>query len=297
MASLLNQSANLIAFVRVVEAGSFSAAARNAGTTPSAISKSIGRLESELGAKLFRRSTRLLSLTQEGQAFFERIAPLLREIEDSADAIRPASAAQGRLRVSMPSDLGRILMKPLAWVFLPANPELELDMTLLDRHVDVIGEGYDVVFRVGAVADSDLKVRTLAELDMALVASPQLLARWGTPTSLDALRELPFVRYLLRGRTLPVTFKDGSVIVPRGQFGLDSGSGLRAAALCGTGVAYLMKCTVQEDIDRGNLVQLMTQQILPRLPLQALHAFGRLAPARVGLLSDFVAAQMQSMSR
>lgn len=297
MPSLLNQSANLIAFVRVVEAGSFSAAARNAGTTPSAISKSIGRLEAELGVKLFQRSTRTLSLTQDGQAFFERVAPLLREIDESADAIRPASAAQGRLRVSMPSDLGRLLMKPITSVFLAQHKTLELDLTLLDRHVDVIAEGFDVVFRVGSVADSELKVRTLSELDMALVAAPAFLSQWGEPSSIEALRELPFVRYLLRGRSLPVTFRDGSVIVPHGRIGVDSGFGLRAAALNGMGVAYLMKCTVQEDLDRGDLVQLLKRNPLPRLPLQALHAFGRLVPARVGLLSDFIAKQMQLLVR
>lgn len=297
MPSLLNQSSNLIAFVRVVEAGSFSAAARNAGTTPSAISKSIGRLEADLGVKLFRRSTRTLSLTEDGQAFFERVAPLLREIDESADAIRPASAAQGRLRVSMPSDLGRLLMKPITSVFLAQHQTLELDLTLLDRHVDVIGEGFDVVYRVGSVADSALKVRTLCELDMALVAAPALLSQWGEPSSIEALRELPFVRYLLRGRSLPVAFRDGSVIVPNGRIGVDSGFGLRAAALNAMGVAYLMKCTVQEDLDRGDLIQLLKQHPLPRLPLQALHAFGRLVPARVGLLSDFIAKQMQLLVR
>ncbi len=296
MPSLLNQSANLIAFVRAVEAGSFSAAARNAGTTPSAISKGIGRLEAELGAKLFRRSTRTLSLTQDGQAFFERVAPLLREIDESADAIRPSSAAQGRLRVSMPSDLGRLLMKPLTTVFLARHEALELDLTLLDRHVDVIGEGYDVVYRVGAIADSDLKARTLAQLDMALVASPALLAQHGEPSSIEELRDLPFVRYLLRGRSLPLTFRDGSIVVPHGRIGVDSGFGLRAVALNGMGVAYLMKCTVQDDLDRGELVQLMKQHPLPPLSLHALHAFGRLAPARVGLLSDFIARQMQLLA-
>ncbi|MNW05774.1 LysR substrate binding domain protein [compost metagenome] len=101
----------------------------------------------------------------------------------------------------------------------------------------------------------------------------------------------------MRGRSLPVTFRDGSVIVPTGQVGLDSGFGLRAAALSGIGVAYLMKCTVQADLDGGDLVQLLEHHHLPSLPLQALHAFGKLAPARVGLLSDFVAAQMRSIAK
>lgn len=296
MGSLLNQSASLVAFVRAVEAGSFSAAARNAGTTPSAISKGIARLEAELGIKLFRRSTRTLSLTPDGRAFFDRVAPLLRDIEESADAIRPTNGTSGRLRVSMPSDLGRLLMPRIATGFLALHPDLELDLILMDRQVDVIGEGYDVVFRVGEPVESELKTRVLARLEMALVAAPSFLDEQGHPETLDELRALPFVRYLWRGRSLPVTFADGSTIVPQGRMGLDTGFGLRTAALNGMGVAYLMKCTVQEDLDRGDLVQVMTHLRLPLRPLNAMHAFGRLPPARVRLFADFIGREMVSSS-
>jgi DNA-binding transcriptional LysR family regulator len=296
MSSVLNQSAGLVAFVRAVEAGSFSAAARNAGTTPSAISKAVRRLEGELGARLFRRSTHTLSLTPDGQLFFDRVAPLLRELQDSADAMRSADGVRGRLRVSMPGELGRLLMEAVTTRFLVAHPHLELDLALADRHVDVIAEGYDVVFRVGTVPASELKTRTLAHLDMALVASPAFLRRAGEPDSIRELRELPFVRYVFGGRTLPLVFADGTTITPRGRFSLDTGFGLRAAALSGMGITHLMKCTVQDDLDRGDLVQLMRDQRLPALPLRALHAFGGLAPARVRLLSDFIAREMQRLA-
>jgi DNA-binding transcriptional LysR family regulator len=296
MSSLSNQPAGLAAFVRAVEAGSFSAAARNAGTTPSAISKAVRRLEVELGTQLLRRSTRTLALTPDGQAFFDRVAPLLRGLQDAADAIRPGGGARGRLRVSMPGELGRLLMEPITTRFLAVHPQLELDLALADRHVDVIAEGYDVVFRVGTVMASELRMRTLASLDMVLVASPAFLRRAGEPRSIQELRELPFVRYVFGGRTLPLAFADGATITPRGRLGLDTGFGLRAAALSGMGVAHLMKCTVQADLDRGDLVQLMHGQRLPALPLRALHAFGRLAPTRVRLLSDFIAQEMQRLA-
>jgi len=291
MSHLLHQAANLVAFVRSVEAGSFSAASRITGTTPSAVSKSIARLEAELGVRLFRRSTRQLDLTPDGLVFFNRVAPLLRDLDDSADAIRPEGEARGRLRVSMPSDLGRLLMQPLATRFVAAHPGLELDMVLVDRPVDVVGEGFDVVFRVGHPAESDLRSRLLAQLDMALVASPTLLATHGTPSTVDELRELPFVRYLMRGRSYPLTFDDGSTFVPRGPVGVDTGVALREAAIQGVGVGYLMACTVQADIDAGRLVRLLSAQSLPSLPLHALHAFGRLTPVRVKRLTEFVAAE------
>jgi DNA-binding transcriptional LysR family regulator len=291
--NLINHTPSLVAFVRTVESGSFSAAARTANMTPSAVSKGIGRLEVELGAKLFRRSTRHLSLTPEGQAFFERVAPLLRGIEDSADAVRPAGDARGVLKVSMPSEIGRLLMAPITTRFLARNEHLELDLSLSDRHADVIREGYDLVFRVGVAQDSDLISRTLAQLDMALVTSPAFLARHGEPTTLEQLRGLPFVRYLFRSRALPVRFEDGTSIQPRGRIGMDTGAGLRAAALEGMGVAHLMKCTVQADLDQGHLIQVLPQLRLPSLPLQSMHAFGRLTPARVRLFTDFVAREMQ----
>jgi DNA-binding transcriptional LysR family regulator len=296
MSGLLNPSASLVAFVRVVEAGSFSAAARHAGTTPSAVSKAIQRLETELGVKLFRRSTRSLGLTPEGQAFFQRVAPLLRGIEDSADAIRPKGEARGRLRVSMPSELGRLLIGPITTTFLARHRELELDLDLADRHVDVIREGYDVVFRVGTTVESGLRMRTLVRLETVLVASPVFLRQWGEPRSTQELGERPFVRYLRGGRSSPLTFGDGSMVQPQGRIGLDTGFGIRTAALNGMGVAHLMKCAVQEDLDRGDLVRLMPDLPLPSLPLLALHPFGRLAPMRVKLLSDFIEQEARKFS-
>jgi DNA-binding transcriptional LysR family regulator len=230
----------------------------------------------------------MLSLTPEGQAFFERVAPLLQAIDDSADALRHTGGARGHLRVSMPSELGRLLIPQIHSVFLADHPDLELDLTLLDHHVEVIREGYDMILRVGSLADSDLKRRTLAQLEMALVASPLFLAQRGNPTSIEALRALPFVRYQLNGRTLPIVFANGETLVPRGRIGLDSGFGLRVAALEGMGVAYLMKCTVQQDLDSGALVQVLPDQTLPTMGIHSLHAFGALTPIRVKLFADFV---------
>ncbi|MCU1758785.1 LysR family transcriptional regulator [Pseudomonas sp. 14P_8.1_Bac3] len=288
MSSLLNQSSSLIAFVRVVETGSFSAAARNSGTTPSAISKSIARLETELQATLFRRSTRSLSLTPEGQAFFDRVAPLLRAIDDSADAVRPVGDARGHLRVSMPSELGRLLMPAIHSTFLAAHPDVDLDLTLLDHHVEVISEGYDVIFRVGSLVDSTLKARTLARMSMVLVASPSFLCAHGHPASIDDLRRTPFARYQLSGRTLPIFFENGETLLPRGRIGLDSGFGLRAAALEGMGVAYVMRCMVQQDLETGKLVELLREHPLPELALHAVHAFGNITPIRVKIFTDFI---------
>jgi DNA-binding transcriptional LysR family regulator len=296
MSSLLNQSSSLIAFVRVVESGSFSLAARNSGATPSSISKSIARLEAELGTALFRRSTRNLNLTSEGQAFYDRVAPLLRAIDDSGDAVRWAGAGRGGLRISMPSELGRLLLPAIHAQFFPSHPDLDLDVTLLDHHVDLVSEGYDIVLRVGTLNDSALKVRTLAQMDMVLVASPEYLRAHGSPESVDALRIMPFVRYQFAGRTSPITFQSGESFIPRGRIGVDSGFGLRAAALRGIGVAYLMRCSVQEDIAQGSLVEVLPDIPLAGVGLHALHPYTVVTPIRVKLFADFVQRQVRHFS-
>ncbi|MNI19286.1 HTH-type transcriptional regulator DmlR [compost metagenome] len=296
MSSLLSQSSSLIAFVQVVEAGSFSAAARIAGTTPSAISKGIARLEKKLNVTLFRRSTRTLSLTPDGHLFFERVAPLLRALEDSEDAIRPTGNVRGHLRVSMPSELGRLLLPRIGEAFLVDHPQVDVDLNLLDHHVDLISEGYDVIFRVGSLGDSNLRARTLAHLNMALVASPDFLRKRGNPRAIDDLRNLPFVRYQLNGRTLPIVFASGETLLPKGRIGLDSGFGLRTAALDGMGVAYLMRCIVQQDLEEGRLVQLLPEQALPSLELHAVHAFGTNTPIRVKLFTDFVQGEVKRLA-
>src|SRR6266849_3990444 len=144
MASILEKTTGLVAFVRTVDAGSFSAASRLIGSSQSAVSKSVARLEHRLGVRLIQRSTRTLSLTTEGQAYYERVAPLLRAIEDAEDVVQAASEAKGLLRVSAPQEFGRMLIATWAPEFLARHPGVKLELNVTDRNVDVIREGYDL---------------------------------------------------------------------------------------------------------------------------------------------------------
>jgi DNA-binding transcriptional LysR family regulator len=296
MPNLLNESPGLIAFVRTVEAGSFSAAARSLNTTPSAVSKSVGRLEKHIRARLFMRSTRALTLTPDGQAFFNRVAPLLKELDTSDDVIDAAAGVAGRLRISMPSELAGLLMEPLLSKFTKAHPQVHLDLGITDRPVDLIREDYDVVFRVGQTLQGDLMMRRLAELDMVLVASPAFVEACGNPATIDDLRDLPFARYTLGGRPQPVRFSNGVTISPRGSMDSDSGYGLHAAALQGMGIAHLLRCVVETDLRSGRLVRILPDEPLPALPFCALHAFARMVPVRVKLLCDFIAHEAKALS-
>ena len=291
MPNLLNETAGLTAFVRTVEAGSFSAAARDLNTTPSAVSKSVARLEKKIGVRLFLRSTRALTLTQDGQTFFGRVAPLLRDLDSSDEVIGADIAPSGRLRISMPNELAPLLLPRLFAGFATDYPNLHLDIGLTDRFVDLIREDYDVALRVGNPAQGDLMVRHLADLPMAIVASPDFVRTGGNPTTAEALVALPFARYALGGITQPLRLADGSGFIPSGRVDCDSGAALIQAALAGLGAAYLLRCLVAKELEGGTLVALGPEIALPKLPFNALHAFGRTPPLRVKLFCDFIARE------
>lgn len=293
----LDNAAGLAAFINTVETGSFSAAARLVGMTPSSVSKSVARLERRLGVVLFARSTRTLSLTPEGAAYFERITPLLRALSEAQDVVQTAAAAEGRLRVSLPTDLGRLLMDPLTRDFLKRHPRIRLELDMTDRHVDLIREGYDLVLRAGQVVDTELVARPLGAAPLVLVAAPDHLDRHGRPRTLESLAAARHVRYRLGGRPFPITFADGATLSPDGVLDCDSGFGLRAAAINGVGIAQLLRWTVDEDLRAGRLEIVMPDRPLPVAPLQILHAFGRFQPLRARLFADFIAEQMAVLAR
>lgn len=292
----LPHASSLVAFATAVQAGSFSAAGRILGTSPSAVSKAIARLEQRFGARLFQRSTRVLSLTPEGAAYYERVAPLLRALDEASEVMQPEATAQGRLRITAPGDLGRLLMTPIVDRFLPAHPALKLEMSLADRHVDLIREGFDLAIRAGRVADSDLNVRQLGQLPLTLVASPAYLKRRGAPGSIADLSRHAHARYLLAGSAFPITFLSGEVVQPEGVFDTDDGTALRAAALGGLGIIQILRLAVADDIAAGRLTVVLPGAELPRVPVSVLHAFGRHAPMRARLFIDFLAEQLQALA-
>lgn len=296
MPNLLDETSGLMAFVRTVETGSFTAAARDLSTTPSAVSKSVARLEKRIGTRLFLRSTRALTLTQDGQAFFERVAPLLRELDASDGAIRSQVAPSGRLRISMPGELAPLLLPRLFDTFAKNYPDLQLDVGLTDRFVNLVREDYDVALRVGTPMQEDLIVRRLADLPMAIVASPAFLNTWGSPKSADDLVGLSFARYAMGGAAQPVRLADGTAFIPKGRVDCDTGMALIHAARSGLGAAYLLRCLVTDDLQVGTLVDLTPEIGLPKLPLSVLHAFGRTVPARARLFCDFMAGEAKTLA-
>jgi DNA-binding transcriptional LysR family regulator len=289
----IDRMQGLSAFVRVVETGSFTAGARLLETTPSAISKSIARLERRLGARLFQRSTRSLSLTTEGQAYFERVAPLVHAIEDASETLGADHVTRGVLKVSMPSDLGRALLEPVTTGFLPMNPALRFEVSISDRHVDLIREGFDVAIRVGELPDTDLVARPLGALDLVLVAAPAYLERAGEPSVVEDLQGHAHVRYRLGGAPFALQLASGqSASLPAGGFDADDGEAMRIAATNGLGIAQILYRSVRDDLTAGRLRLVLRDVPLASVPVNALHSYARLVPIRVRKFVDFVASTL-----
>jgi len=291
MTAIVDTSAGLAAFVRTIETGSFSDAARLLGASPSAVSKSVARLEARLGVRLIQRSTRTLALTAEGALYFERVAPLIQALADAEQALRTPDDVSGLLRVAAPSDLGRTVFAGWAERFARAHPRLKLELGIADRQVDLIREGYDVAIRVGALLDNRLTARRLTTLQPVLVAAPAYLARRGQPATQADLAEHACLRYLTPAGPFPWTWADGSSLVPDGPFDTNDGVVLRQAALSGAGIAQLARIAVADDLAAGRLDIVLPRLPMPGLEVHALHAYGRQAPQRVRLFIAFLQQQ------
>ena len=244
-------------FARVVEAESFTAAARAQGLSKSAVSKQIARLEDRLGARLLNRTTRRLSLTEAGSAFYEACQKVVAEAESAEQAVTHLAAApRGQLRVNAPMSFGQLHVAPMLPEFLGACPELSLDLDLNDRQVDLVEEGYDVAIRIGVLDDSSLIVRRLAPSRNILCAAPAYLEAHGHPSVPADLTEHNVLLYSYRTRGSVVRLRgsggERSVTV-RGRLRVNNGDALLAAALGGLGIAFLPSFIVGDALRAGDL--------------------------------------------
>ena len=293
MLNVLNQLPELIAFVESVEEGSFSAAARSLGTTPSAISKRVAKLEDRLSIRLLQRTTRSLSLTSEGGIYYERVARLLQELDDANDSIISGGKPRGKLTVSTSLDFGqRFLVKRLP-IFLAQYPEIEVNLQLTERIVDLVTEGIDVAIRLGDLKDSSLIRKHLGIARFVLCVSPEYLETHGQPATPADLVHHNCMRYNFDGQPLSWDFRiDGTwqTIPIRGSFNSDSGEALKNAVLNGLGCARLLSFHVQEELENRQLVSLFAEQMPPGLITQAVFTHRRNLSPRVQAFLEFLSA-------
>lgn len=293
MLTIFNQLPELIAFVQSVEANSFSAAARALGTTPSAISKRVAKLEDRLGIRLLQRTTRSLSLTAEGMIYYERVARLLQDLDDANDSIISGNNPQGKLTISTSVDFGQQFLVQLLPIFLSQYPEIQIDLRLTDRLVDLVVEGIDVAIRLGDLDDSSLICRHLGKAQFVFCASPSYLNTYGMPETPAELIKHNCMRYVFNGQPLSWEFwvDDTWQLIPvNGSFNSDSGEALKNAALTGIGIAQLLNFQIKEELENQQLVALFPNQLTPQLAVQAVFTHRRNLSPRVQVFLEFLSS-------
>lgn len=280
----------LSVFARVVEHGGFTAAASRLGLSPSAVTKTIARLEDELATQLFTRTTRRLRITDDGQAFYERCIRVLAELEEAESILRQGSVvARGRIRAVVPLSFGRVTLAPELPAFFALHPEVSLDLHFSDGQVDLIAEGFDVAVRTGNFSDSRLTTRLLTRGPQVTVAAPSYLARCGEPAVPQDLREhnclisrfgpeWSFVDAQRRPLTLRV----------RGNAVINSGDALRETAVAGTGIAQGTWWLYRKDLERGDLRPILTAFAAEGAPVSVLYPQQRHMAPKLRAFIDFL---------
>jgi DNA-binding transcriptional LysR family regulator len=289
------------AFVQAVEAGSFARAAERLGLTRSAVGKTIARLEHRLGVRLFHRTTRQQSLTEDGQAYYEHCLRALAELESAEASLESGrNIPSGRLRVSAPALFGRYCVAPVLLDLARQHPRLALEMTLDDRVVDLVDEGFDLAIRIGRLPDSaSLTARKLGTQRMAICASPAYLAAHGKPKRVDELDRHTGILYSRPGHEAPwrVLDTDGEAreVRIRSRLRFDDLQTITDAAIAGAGLAWLPCWLAMRHIRTGELALVMDARRVLGSDIHAVWPQGRYLPAKVRTAIDTLVERVPVM--
>lgn len=279
-------------FVKVAERGSFARAAKQLGLSAQMVGRHIQSLEERLGVPLIQRSTRRQSLTDEGAVFLERCQHILAEVEAAeSGAAATRNKPSGRLRLNAPVTFGTSCLAPALPVFLRAHTEIAVELTLSNRNVDLVEEGYDVVLRVGELADTSLSARALAPYRLVLCASPDYLAEHGSPRRLDDLAVHNCLGFSGQERSIwRFEDLDGGAVAQRvgGSFAANNGEALRRAAVAGLGIVMQPEVLLAEDLVAGRLVPVLPELTPRPLPLHLLFVTSRRATPKLRSFIDFM---------
>jgi DNA-binding transcriptional LysR family regulator len=281
--------------VRVVETGSFSAAARQLGVGQPAVSKTIAQLEGRLQVSLLIRSTHGLTPTEAGQRFYERAKNALQEADEAELAAKGAGAGlSGRLRVSAATTFARLHVIPRLPRFLAAHPHLDVDVILDDRMIDLVAEGVDVSLRMGALADSAAVARKIATGGRSVIATPAYLARVGTPRNPADLADHESIVY----SQLPSIWafsRDGAEasVSVHGRLRVSAAEGLRAAVMADMGLTIASDWMFAPELASGAVVRVLESWSLPAIDLWAVFPAGRMVSAKARQFAGFVETIMR----
>ncbi|MBL0163980.1 MAG: LysR family transcriptional regulator [Xanthomonadales bacterium] len=279
-------------FAKVVETGSFTAAAEALGISRALASKLIQILEENLGVRLLNRTTRRVSLTDAGRNYYQRISEILAQLaEAEAEAAELQIEPRGKMRVSAPISFSVRHLAPALSEFQRRHPRVELELELSDRLVDLVDEGFDLAIRIGKLADSSLVARRIAPASLVMVASPRYLDRAGVPSEPANLANHNFMIYTLATRRDEIVLERDDETVStriRGNLRVDNGDFIAAAAVEGHGISVLPTFIVGEHLQRGELVPVLEDWVIPSIAIHAVYAQTRSLPAKTRVLIDFL---------
>jgi DNA-binding transcriptional LysR family regulator len=283
-------------YVAVVDGGSFAAAADKLEISRAMVSKQIQKLEEHLGTRLMNRTTRRLSLTETGRAFYERSTEILQDVEEAEQvAGHLTRTPQGALRLTIPLSYGQHRLAAIIGAYTQAYPQVQLDIALSDRKVDLVEDGFDLAVRIGALPQSDLIARKIGGVRSIVCASPGYVARHGAPRTPEELGSHACLGYSLTGSGTDWRFEtpDGPLIVPiTGPIRADNGDIIRLAALSGAGILFQPHFIVDDDLAAGRLVQLLPAWQSAELGVYAVYPSRKHLSAKVRTFVDFLAAAL-----
>lgn len=285
--------ASMAMFVRVVESGSFSAAAEAAGVSATMAGKHIRAIEERLGARLLHRTTRRQQLTEVGRLYYERCKQVLADVElAEASASELQATPRGRLRLTAPMSFGSRRLTPALTEYLARYPEVSVDLVLDNRVIDLVGEGFEVGIRIGAIDDPQLVARPLLPYRMLLAASPAYLARHGMPAHPDQLSThacLGLSNWRRRDQWRLLGPQGEACDVPvHGRLAADHGDALRIAALHDAGIVLQPEVLLTDDLQAGRLVHVLPGWAPPATPMHLLYAQDRRPTAKLRSMIEFL---------
>ncbi|WP_088743337.1 LysR family transcriptional regulator [Cobetia sp. QF-1] len=282
---------NIALFLTIVEKGSLTAAGRETGLSPTTVSERLASLEAHYGVVLLNRTTRAISLTEEGRTLMEEARGLLDSVSELETRIRlGAQTLTGRIRISAPSDLGRNALSRAVTEFQRQHPTIEIELLLSDSYVDIVSQGIDLALRFGTIMDSSLRVRSLGQFRRVLCASPEYLTRHAMPVEPTDLKQHNCL-VMRFGRSLDNEWHLGAdkkrhVVTVAGNRVANDGELVRQWCLEGLGIALKSELDVQDDLAEGRLIELLPDYPTASAPLQLLFPPSRTQPRRVQAFSQ-----------
>lgn len=281
-------------FAAVVETGSFAGAAQRLGTSSGYASKLVAKIEGELGVRLLHRTTRALQLTEAGQTYYNRVRGILDELDQLYAEMRSTSTTpRGKVRVTAPLTFGTLKLAPIFADFAKAYPEVSLEVQFTDRVVSLVDEGFDLAVRVGRPKDSTLVARKLIESGIVTVASPDYLARRGTPEVPHDLAQHDCILDTNFGDPYRWPFADGVEVRVSGRLIYSDASACLVAAEAGLGIAYLPDFVAAESLREGRVVQVLSDHENSPSAVYAMTPSGRHPAAKVRVLIETLAQSLR----